>query len=132
MAGLVPKTTGHLTLHSNLYGPQARFNQLLGYCPQDNPLPSNFTLSQLCRIFLWLSGDGRMAKQQRITHLLNQFKLTHIKSTPLNHLSSGVKRKVLMCLSLVKDPLVLLLDEPTSGLDEADRKEICSILHSLK
>lgn len=40
-------------------------------------------------------------------------------------LSSGLKRKLMICLSLIKDPQILLLDEPTSGLDETDRHKIC-------
>ena len=64
MAGMLSKTSGQLTFHSNIYSPNYSFYQLLGYCPQHNPLPLNFTLSQLCSLFLGLTGQNQSSRQR--------------------------------------------------------------------
>jgi iron complex transport system ATP-binding protein len=47
----------------------------------------------------------------------------HLADKPLNRMSAGERRRVLIARALVTRPSVLLLDEPTTGLDFVARDE---------
>ena len=48
--------------------------------------------------------------------------------TPLNQLSYGEQRLVLLARAMVKLPLLLILDEPCQGLDRTNRKMILELI----
>ena len=50
----------------------------------------------------------------------------------IGRLSGGQKRRVDVALGLVGDPEVLFLDEPTTGLDPAARREMWTMIESLR
>ena len=51
---------------------------------------------------------------------------------PVRILSKGMKQRVSLAISLLKNPKLLLLDEPTSGLDRESSEIIWQVLESLK
>lgn len=51
--------------------------------------------------------------------------------TPLQAMSYGEQRLVLIARALVKSPLLLILDEPTQGLDELNRQRLMQLLEVL-
>ena len=57
------------------------------------------------------------AMERRTDELLAFLSVSHLADRPMNALSSGEARRVLIARALVHQPRTLLLDEPTSSLD---------------
>ncbi len=51
---------------------------------------------------------------------------------PVDELSGGMRRRLLLARGIVHDPRLLLLDEPTVGLDPQIRTELWSLIDSLR
>ncbi|WP_406443422.1 ATP-binding cassette domain-containing protein [Streptomyces sp. NBC_01613] len=67
----------------------------------------------------------------RAGELLERFGLTDTGRKPVRSYSGGMRRRLDLAASLVRDPEVLFLDEPTTGLDPRGRAEVWSAVRSL-
>jgi iron complex transport system ATP-binding protein len=61
------------------------------------------------------------AMRQRATDALARIDAAHLADTPLDAMSTGEARRVLIARALVHQPKALVLDEPTRGLDVVAR-----------
>lgn len=66
-----------------------------------------------------------------ITSALQQMELSHLKDTPITHLSGGEKRRVAIAALLVQAPTIYLLDEPTNHLDIRHQLSVLNHFSSL-
>jgi iron complex transport system ATP-binding protein len=69
------------------------------------------------------------AMQARAQAALELMEAAHLADRPIEELSTGEARRLLIARALVPDPPALLLDEPTTGLDLAARERF---LHTLE
>ncbi|MBL4620795.1 MAG: ATP-binding cassette domain-containing protein [Immundisolibacteraceae bacterium] len=122
MAGLQNTTSGIVERQPDLR---------LGYVPQQLTIPKNLPLTT--QQFLQLN---RPAKNQPMetTNSKNPdpLAINALRSRPLQALSGGEMRRVLLARALAGSPQLLLLDEPTAGVDLIGQVEFYQLLASIR
>ncbi|MCB2187209.1 MAG: ATP-binding cassette domain-containing protein [Deltaproteobacteria bacterium] len=68
------------------------------------------------------------AQNQRLDHTLAELGLGDLASRPLEELSQGQGKRLILARALVKEPRVLFLDEVGDGLDQASRTRVRELL----
>jgi ABC-2 type transport system ATP-binding protein len=106
--------------------------RLIGVVPQmlnlDIDLTCGENLEYHGRLHKMASGD----RHARIEELLRFVGLWEKKHTPVEHLSGGMRRRLLIARGLMHRPEVVFMDEPTVGLDPQARRLIWGLIESLK
>jgi ABC-2 type transport system ATP-binding protein len=51
---------------------------------------------------------------------------------PMEHLSRGMQQKIALARALLTSPLLMLLDEPTTGLDPRSKKDVQTLIRSIR
>ncbi|MGC1455661.1 MAG: ATP-binding cassette domain-containing protein [Nitrospirota bacterium] len=109
-----------------------RVKQAIGVVPQMLNLDVDLTCAEN------LEYHGRLHKMKpadrtaRIEELLHFVGLWDKKDTPVDHLSGGMRRRLLIARGLMHRPGVVCMDEPTVGLDPQARRMIWGLIESLK
>jgi ABC-2 type transport system ATP-binding protein len=107
---------------------QARYK--LGVVPQELAYDPFFTVREMLTLQSGYFGFGT-ANRAWLDELLAELGLEDKAYTTMNHLSGGMKRRVLIAQALVHRPPVVILDEPTAGVDVALREQLWSFIRSL-
>src|SRR5256714_7850415 len=80
-----------------------------------------------------LYGHGASGTRQKVVAILDRLGLPlDTLDEPMQQLSRGQQQKVAIARSFLTAPSLLLLDEPTTGLDPRSKKEVQSVLESLR
>ena len=110
------------------------FRSRLGICylPQDTSLFRGLTVGQNIEAVLELFESDYLIRQRRLSVLLDQFSLNHLRQASPLSLSGGERRRVEIARALATNPIFLLLDEPFSGVDPIAIQEIKTLLLTLK
>lgn len=69
--------------------------------------------------------------KRKTEELLEFAGLLAFKHRTVRYLSGGMKRKLMICRSLMIEPEILLLDEPTAGMDALARRQMWNLLRKL-
>lgn len=76
-----------------------------------------------------MKQEDRRARTDELLHFVG---LWDKKDTPVEHLSGGMRRRLLIARGLMHRPEVIFMDEPTVGLDPQARRMIWGLIDSLK
>jgi ABC-2 type transport system ATP-binding protein len=99
-------------------------------------VPQELTLEIFETVFNTVSYTrglyGKKSNPQYIEKILKDLSLWDKQSNPLNQLSGGMKRRVLIAKALSHEPKILFLDEPTAGVDVELRKDMWRIVNNLR
>lgn len=128
-----PVTQGDITVNGlSVKAEPRKIKAVIGVATQDDNLDRDLTVCEnlmvYSRYFDIPSGKAR----NRIAELLSFFELRDKADTPVDDLSGGMRRKLIVARALVNDPELLILDEPTTGLDPQARRQIWDTIISLK
>jgi ABC-2 type transport system ATP-binding protein len=78
-----------------------------------------------------LSGLSRSSVRSRAAELLDAFDLTDAARRRVSTYSGGMRRRLDLAASLIREPAVIFLDEPTTGLDLPSRQTMWSVVKSM-
>lgn len=104
----------------------------LGVCPQDDTLDNELNVEENLYIYGRYFGIPRRRLRERVEELLDFANLGDNRTSRVDDLSGGMKRRLTIARSLVNEPELLLLDEPTTGLDPQARHVLWDQLYRLK
>ena len=68
----------------------------------------------------------------RKKELFSRFGIDEFREVKVGDLSTGMKQKISIAVSLVHDPEVIVFDEPTNGLDVITAKTVTDYLKELR
>ena len=141
IVGLVRSDGGSITIDGQpvAHLPIHRRSRLgLSYLPQEASIFRKLNVEDNVRAVLELQRDvaGRPLKsaeiEARLTSLLKELRVDHLRASPSVALSGGERRRVEIARALATNPRFILLDEPFAGIDPIAVIEIQRIIGFLK
>lgn len=82
-------------------------------------------------IGVWPHQSITDAMRGRARQILTQLEVEHLARQPVNEMSSGEARRILIARALVHEPKALVLDEPTTSLDVFAQHEVRQMIRRL-
>ena len=104
----------------------------IGFLTSELKLEEFFTPNYLFDFFSKLYGVAPETAAQRKKSLFQRFGIDRFAEMKVGNLSTGMKQKVSLVVSLVHDPDIVIFDEPTNGLDVLTAKVVTDFLLDLK
>ncbi|BDZ69740.1 daunorubicin resistance protein DrrA family ABC transporter ATP-binding protein [Methanobacterium petrolearium] len=112
----------------NIQKEPLKAKQNIGVVPETSNAYVDLSAWQNMMLMSELYGIPRKKAEERAKSLLERLNLYHRKDDKVKGFSKGMKQRLILCMALVNDPILVFLDEPTSGLDVASRQLIREIL----
>ena len=103
----------------------------IGVVPQENNLDEDLKVKENLLVYGRYFDLPRKLVRQRAEELLEFVQLSERVGAKVEHLSGGMKRRLLIARALINDPDLVVLDEPTTGLDPQARHLVWDKLREL-
>lgn len=135
IAGVNKPTGGSVTFDGfSVYENFDVVSSRIGMVPQDDVLHTTLklqtALGYAARLRLRVDG-GASERRAQVDRVIDRLELDSNRSTVINRLSGGQRKRASVALELLTEPSLLILDEPTSGLDPAMDRQVMKTLREL-
>ena len=104
----------------------------IGFLTSELKLEDFFTPNYLFDFFAKLHKLDPSSCQRRKSELFSKFGVDEFAEVKVANLSTGMKQKASLVISIVHDPNIIIFDEPTNGLDVLTAKVVTDFLLELK
>lgn len=104
----------------------------IGFLTSELKLEDCFTPNYLYDFFSDLHRVDRETRERRKEALFTRFGIDRFAEVKVANLSTGMKQKVSLAVSLVHDPEIIIFDEPTNGLDVLTARVVTDFLEELR
>ena len=104
----------------------------IGFLTSELKLEDFFTPDYLFDFFSEIYGMEKSQAQARKRVLFQKFGIDRFAQVKFSNLSTGMKQKVSLVISIVHDPEFIIFDEPTNGLDVLTAKVVTDFLQELR
>lgn len=131
-AGLLLPDAGSIQVLGNDVATQSlAIQSTIGYMPQRFGLYEDLTVQENLDLYADLQGVPKDVRPGRYRDLMQMAGLAAFTGRLAGQLSGGMKQKLGLACTLVRQPPLLLLDEPTVGVDPLSRRELWTIVYRL-
>ncbi len=128
-----PLTSGKLSVEGfDVAKEERRIRAVIGIVPQENNLDPDLSVRENLLVYSRYFRISPSESEKRTDELLDFIRLKDKAGSKVDHLSGGMKRRLMIARALLHRPKILLLDEPTTGLDPTVRQEIWEKLEELR
>ena len=131
LLGLAHPTDGTATLFGHSVA-EPRARRPVGYLPEGHRFPTFLSARDTLRLFAQMSGVAPADRETRATELLDLVRLAGAADRPVGTFSKGMLQRLGIAQSLMNRPRLVILDEPTDGVDPVGRREIRTLIETLR
>ena len=103
----------------------------IGFLTSELKLEDFFTPNYLFDFFSQLHQVDEATMQERKRQMFTRFGIDKFAEVKVANLSTGMKQKLSLVISLVHDPDIIIFDEPTNGLDVLTARTVTDYLQEL-
>jgi len=104
----------------------------IAFLTSELKLDDHFTPNYLYRYFSNLHGIDEKTASLRKETLFTRFGIDRFQEVKVGDLSTGMKQKLSLAISLVHDPDFIIFDEPTNGLDILTARTVVDYLKEMR
>ncbi len=104
----------------------------MAFLTNEVKLDAHFSPKYLFRFFGKLYGMSEETIEKRRAELFEYFDISRFEDKRIEELSTGMKQKASIAVSLVHDPDIVIFDEPTNGLDIITARAVTDYLKLLR
>ena len=104
----------------------------IGFLTNEIKLDPQFSPKYMFSFFGRLHGLDDKTIEERREKLFDYFGIKDFEDKKIDELSSGMKQKASIAVSLVHNPEVIIFDEPTNGLDIVTARSVTDYLRLLR
>jgi sodium transport system ATP-binding protein len=115
-------------IRKNLMDYRKKIGFLTSELKLDDFFTPDYTFSYMARLY----GMDEKTIQEKKKYLFDKFGVGSFKDVKIHDLSTGMKQKASLAISLCHDPELVIFDEPTNGLDIIASKEVEDFLAELR
>ena len=129
---LVPSQGNVLINGLNTRTDEREIRRNIGFLTSEVKLDPFSTPDKLFRFFGDLYGIDRKTVDQRKEESFARFDIAPFAQKKIIELSTGMKQKISIAISLIHNPPVIIFDEPTNGLDILTARQVTDYLRELR
>ena len=133
LATLLKPTSGSISIDGlDVCRDSEKVRAKISFLTNEIKMDPYFTPDYLFSFFGRLRGMDNSLVEARKKELFEYFGITDFKNKKVEELSTGMKQKVSIAVSLVHDPEIIIFDEPTNGLDIITARAVLDYLRMEK
>lgn len=133
LATLIKPDSGNAYIEgASIVSDESKVRGKIGFLTSELKLEEFFTPNYLFDFFSELYGVEKSVRENRKRELFGKFGIDKFAEVKLGNLSTGMKQKVSLVISIVHDPDFIIFDEPTNGLDVLTAKVVTDFLAELR
>jgi sodium transport system ATP-binding protein len=133
LATLIKPTTGDACVDGfSVIKQPEQVRSRIGFLTSELKLEHTFTPNYLYDFFSALHNVDPVTAAARKLQLFERFDIDQFAEVKIADLSTGMKQKASIAISLVHSPDIIIFDEPTNGLDVITAKVVTTYLEELR